>query len=106
MGTKNNPGEFDCYAAAEPDEPMFILLGRDPTAPLVMTVWRAMKREMREQGTSQISDEKLIEAKKLSILMEKWAKEHGADPNAALEAFIKVLERMKEQRWLSSGSRS
>ena len=25
MGTKNEPGEFDCYAAAEPDEPMFII---------------------------------------------------------------------------------
>lgn len=29
MGTKNNPGAFDCYANAEPDEPMFVLLARD-----------------------------------------------------------------------------
>lgn len=34
MGTKNNPGEFDCYANAAPDEPMFILLGRDQTRAL------------------------------------------------------------------------
>lgn len=33
MGTKNNPGAFDCYANAEPDEPMFVLLGRDKHAP-------------------------------------------------------------------------
>ena len=32
MGTKNNPGVFDCYANAEPDEPMFVLLGRDKDA--------------------------------------------------------------------------
>lgn len=30
MGTKNNPGKFDCYANALPDEPMFVLLARDP----------------------------------------------------------------------------
>jgi len=30
MGTKNNPGKFDCYENALPDEPMFILLARDP----------------------------------------------------------------------------
>ena len=29
MGTKNNPGKFDCYEHAKPDEPMFVLLGRD-----------------------------------------------------------------------------
>ena len=26
MGTKNNPGKFDCYANAKPDEPLFVLL--------------------------------------------------------------------------------
>jgi len=28
MATKKNPGEFDCYANAGPDEPMFVLLAR------------------------------------------------------------------------------
>lgn len=36
MGTKNRPGTFDCYAAAGPDEPLFVLLGRDPVAPLLV----------------------------------------------------------------------
>lgn len=39
MATKNKPGEFDCYAAAEPDEPMFILLARDPSAPFLVSIW-------------------------------------------------------------------
>lgn len=97
MGTKNNPGRYDCYANAEPDEPMFILLGRDPTASLVVTFWRSLKLQMKEDGTSQMSEQKLEEARECSIALEAWAKEHGKDPKAALAAMIKVLERMKSQ---------
>ena len=34
MATKTKPGAFDCYSKAEPDEPVFTLLARDPSAPL------------------------------------------------------------------------
>lgn len=98
MGTKNNPGKFDCYESAEPDEPMFVLLGRDPTAALVVTVWRAIKMEMRERGASHISDEKLEEARECSLALEKWAKERDSDTTAALDAFVAVLQRMKAER--------
>ena len=47
MGTKNKPGDYDCYANAEPDEPMFILLARDPLAPLVVSYWATLRRESR-----------------------------------------------------------
>lgn len=43
MGTKNNPGKFDCYAAAKDDEPMFVLLGRDPIAPFLVGLWAGLK---------------------------------------------------------------
>lgn len=43
MGTKNNPGTFDCYANAQPDEPMFVLLGRDKHAPLLVNLWAIMR---------------------------------------------------------------
>ncbi len=43
MGTKQRPGSFDCYANALPDEPMFILLGRDPLAPFLVSVWSAVR---------------------------------------------------------------
>jgi hypothetical protein len=39
MGTKLNPGKFDCYTRAEPDEPMFVLLGRDPVASRIVRQW-------------------------------------------------------------------
>lgn len=43
MGTKRNPGTYDCYAAAHPDEPMFTLLGRDHSAALLIRLWAAMR---------------------------------------------------------------
>lgn len=39
MGTKNNPGKFDCHAKAEPNEPLFTLLGRDPLAHGLVELW-------------------------------------------------------------------
>ena len=57
MSTKNNPGKFDCYANAEPDEPMFILLGRDKHAPLLAKLWadlRAMEGEDLAKVTEAI----------------------------------------------------
>lgn len=43
MGSKIAPGAFDCYANAEPDEPMFVLLARDPDAPNVVRDWAAAR---------------------------------------------------------------
>ncbi len=39
MGTKNNPGDFDCCLNAEDDEPMFVLLARDASAPDLVREW-------------------------------------------------------------------
>lgn len=41
MSTKTNPGAFRCYEAALPDEPMFVILGRDPAAPATLEFWAA-----------------------------------------------------------------
>lgn len=43
MGTKNQPGKFDCYDNALPDEPIFILLARDPLAPFLVSAWSAVR---------------------------------------------------------------
>lgn len=45
MGTKNNPGQFDCYEAAEDDEPMFVLLARDALAPDTIEDWARRRFE-------------------------------------------------------------
>lgn len=69
MGTKNNPGEFDCYANAEPDEPMFVLLARDPLAPLLVEMW-AMMRDITH------GDEKVAEAKVCAAKMRDWCRKN------------------------------
>lgn len=40
MGTKNNPGDFDCHAKAAPDEPLFTLRAKDPVAPYLVIMWK------------------------------------------------------------------
>lgn len=66
MGTKNNPGKFDCYANAKPDEPMFILLGRDKHAPDLVRRW-AMER-----GRSGEDPVKVQEALDCAAAMEAY----------------------------------
>lgn len=43
MGTKNNPAKYDCYANALPDEPMFIVLGRDRMAAATVRHWAQLR---------------------------------------------------------------
>ncbi len=45
MGSKLEPGSFDCYAAAMLDEPMFILLARDDSAPDMLRNWADRRRK-------------------------------------------------------------
>ena len=66
MGTKNNPGTFDCYKNAELDEPMFILLARDKYAPAVVNFWA----ELRENDNP--NDVKVFEAFKCVKAMIAW----------------------------------
>jgi hypothetical protein len=73
MGTKNNPGEFDCYANAEPDEPMFVLLGRDPLAPELVRAWADARASRIDHHTSQ----KVVEARACADAMERWAADHA-----------------------------
>lgn len=55
MGTKNNPGKFDCYANADPDEPMFILLGRDKFGPLLVRLW-ALLRWLTGESAAKVAE--------------------------------------------------
>lgn len=50
MGTKLEPGKFDCYANAEPDEPMFVLLGRDALAPSLVNIWAMIRAGSRKEA--------------------------------------------------------
>lgn len=68
MGSKNNPGKYDCYDKAEPDEPMFVLLARDPRAPELVQRWVAEARISDDPRDA----EKLQEALQCAEDMEAW----------------------------------
>jgi hypothetical protein len=68
---KENPSKFDCYAAAAPDEPMFVLLARDPSASLLVGLWALIRDKLGED------DEKIEEARVCADAMERWLKEHA-----------------------------
>lgn len=84
MGTKNKPGAFDCYANAEPDEPMFILLGRDPLAPETVLDW-ARRREATRGPTSKVE-----EARECAKAMMAWAdRKDGLPPRRSrIDRFV------------------
>ena len=76
MATKNNPGAFDCYSNAEPDEPMFVLLGRDRDAPALVEKW-ARTRELLGEDPAKVE-----EARQCAEDMRAWLAKLGKTPRA------------------------
>jgi len=77
MGTKNNPGKFDCYGNAELDEPVFILLARDVSAPILVRNWAMMRQMAIGLGVKPQSDMKMVaEAEECAAAMEAWRKKN------------------------------
>jgi hypothetical protein len=77
MGSKNNPGDFDCYHNALPDEPMFILLARDPNAPNLVDEWAVGRMRDIALNLRPKSDLPMVdEAQKCAADMRRWRKEN------------------------------
>lgn len=78
MGTKQKPGLIDCYAAAAPDEPIFVLRATDKGAPVTVRIWaelyRARKIDQGEWGDQQVA--KYLEAMRCAQSMEDYYKEN------------------------------
>jgi hypothetical protein len=74
MGTKDEPGKFDCYANAEPDEPMFVLLGRDPMAGALVREWARWREATGE------APEVVKEARDCAVMMDARATARGKHP--------------------------
>lgn len=87
MGTKIHPGEFDAYAAAMLDEPFFVLLARDSSAPTMLREWSDRRRRdlLASMNSDNLDDEQWIEryredlrkctsADELADDMEVWRK--------------------------------
>lgn len=74
MGTKTEPGPHDCYAAARPHEPMFVLLGRDPAAWAVVLFWTMLRKRL---ASAEADADKLAEAERCAAAMLKYAEGIG-----------------------------
>lgn len=82
MGTKANPGKYDCYQHAEPDEPMFVLLGRDPHAPTLVWLWSVLREFSGEKP------DKIAEARDCVAQMIDFAVKRGKSVSGMGESVI------------------
>lgn len=83
MGTKRDPGAYDVYDQAEDDEPMFVLLARDQTAPDIVRAWAVAREERLRDSTVQMTAaeffaelDQVAEAHTVSHAMVAWRDEH------------------------------
>lgn len=60
MSTKNHPGQFRCFEAALPDEPMFVILGRDPAGPATVEFWA--QERVKQEKVHERDDQDRIKA--------------------------------------------
>lgn len=96
MGTRINPGRFDCHAAALPDEPQFTLLARDPLAGFLVSIWSSLRLGADIEGAQA----------KFRKMAEAAASRYWTDPDVdkAAEALDCALEMFRwrednEGRW-------
>ena len=89
MATKNDPGEFDCYADAAPDEPIFILRATDRIAPKIVREWAAVYVATKRNGheargepdrLTEKEQRKFDEAMACAERMDAWRNRQPACP--------------------------
>lgn len=71
MPSKQNPGVFDCYKAALPDEPIFVILGRDLAGPATLERW-ALERTKLGLTASQDDRDRIAAALDEAKEMQEW----------------------------------
>jgi len=89
--TKNNPGKFNCYEKAAPDEPLFTLRAKDQVAAAFVRAWRLVRAGEIDDAMDQIEDafealkqsgrpllplgsDKSKEAEECAAAMEAWCR--------------------------------
>lgn len=77
MATKSKPGKRDFYAEAKHDEPMFILLARDPDFSRLLNSW-ADRRESDVLCGLRLPDdiEFVGEARKCAAEGQEWRRKN------------------------------
>lgn len=92
MGTKANPGAYDCYAKLKDDEPHFVLMGRDPLAGTLVRAWAGgavmrldghLEREGRDKVPADYvtrEQAKISEANRCADAMDAYCRANGKLP--------------------------
>jgi len=94
MGTKTNPGPYDCLAAAGDDEPVFILLARDANAPAAVIAWAMGRLQSIARIARPIADvDQVAEALGLARQMLAWRAAHPRPPSPAAPLPERLLDK-------------
>ena len=73
MGTKTDPGKFDYYARALPDEPIFVLLARDPEFYELVTRWADRRERDIQCGVRPMQDMDMVHgARRCAHIGARW----------------------------------
>jgi hypothetical protein len=77
MGTKLQELRNGCFANAMDDEPMFVLLARDPNAPAQVREWADQREHDINAGRRPTTDRaQVAEARQCADNMERWREEN------------------------------
>jgi hypothetical protein len=96
MGTKSNPGKFDCYANAGPDEPIFVLLGRDRHAAGLVRLWALLRAKTGEDDAVVFEALQCAKAMDNHIRATKGLTVADTSDNTFERLFEQVTEGMLE----------
>ena len=87
MGTKLSEMRDGCFARAMDDEPMFVLLGRDASAPQRVRDWATQRSADISMGKKPSSDmDSVNEAFECAARMEAWREKNDGAWRAGLFA--------------------
>lgn len=73
MGSKNNPGKFDCYKSLKPDEPHFVIKGKDVIGAELTELWayvrggRLLDFERTVSKLRNITKDNLVSSSKVNF---------------------------------------
>ena len=70
MGTKNNPGTFDCHGHAGADEPIFTIRAKDPVGAAAVRAWIKLREAAKLDKPQEAA--RLMEAEMVATAMEEW----------------------------------
>lgn len=83
MGTKTNPGRYDCYEALREDEPHFVLMARDEHFARVVGFWAMLRMQFIAEGKDPVADvDKVTEALQVAREGVEWRRVRIRDAEA------------------------